>query len=186
VQHDEWRPRLRQLLLDHALIRGEIILASGRVSPYYIDGKMVTLSAEGAYLAAQGILEAVAGDALDAIGGPPRGADPLGGAVAALSFPRGRPLVAFMIRKEPKTHGTRKMIEGPLPPHARVAIVEDVVTTGGSVLDAIAVVEAAGATVARIVVLVDRLAGAREAFERRGYPFTPLFTIEDLGVSPLS
>jgi orotate phosphoribosyltransferase len=172
------------LLLDHALIRGEITLASGRKSSYYFDGKMVTLSAEGAYRAAQGILETVRDDRLTAVGGPARGADPLAGAVAALSFAQGRPLSAFMVRKEPKSHGTRKMLEGPLAPGARVAIVEDVVTTGGSVLEAIGHVEAAGATVVRIVVLVDRLAGARQAFEGRGYRFTPLFTIADLGIEP--
>ena len=183
MQPDDWRPHLRKLLLDHALIRGEITLTSGQKSSYYFDGKMATLSAEGAYRAAQGVLHAVRDDRLDGIGGPARGADPLAGAVAALSYHQGTPLTAFMVRKEPKAHGTRKMIEGPLPHGARVAIVEDVVTTGGSVLETIGHVEEAGATVVRIVVLVDRLAGAREAFERRGYLFTPLFTIEDLGIA---
>jgi len=182
VQQQEWRPRLRALLVERALIHGEITLASGARSSYYFDGKMVTLSAEGLYCAAHCILDALKDDGLDAVGGPPRGADPLVGAVAALSYARGAPLNAFMVRKEPKGHGTGKMIEGPVSVGARVAVVEDVVTTGGSVLQAIDHIEAAGLTVVRVISLVDRLSGARATFQQRGYPFSPLFTVEDLGV----
>jgi orotate phosphoribosyltransferase len=145
---------------------------------------MVTLSAEGAYLLGRHILETVPADSYDAVGGMTMGADPIAAAVAALSYEHAQPKPAFIVRKQPKAHGTRKRVEGPLPRGARVLLVEDVTTSGGSALDAIrALEEEADCTVARIVSLVDRQQGATELFAREGYEFSPVFKATDLGIT---
>ena len=160
------RLRLVKLINENAVRRGEFVLVSGARADYYIDGKQVTLSAEGAALAADLILQAITGDAADAVGGPSIGADPIAGAVAAASFRLGLPVSAFLVRKSLKDHGTQRRVEGPLQPGSRVVLVEDVVTTGGSMLACVDKLEALGCRVVRAVVLVDRLAGAAEAFVR--------------------
>ncbi|MFW6163885.1 MAG: orotate phosphoribosyltransferase, partial [Planctomycetota bacterium] len=104
------------------------------------------------------------------------------GAVCYASQCRNRPIPGFLVRKTAKTHGMQKMIEGHLPPGAPVVIVEDVVTRGGSVLEAIAKVREAGGEVRRVIAIVDRLAGGREAIEAAGCRFTPLFTLDDLAI----
>lgn len=181
------RERLIALLKRDALRTGTFTLASGRTSHYYVDGRKVTLSAEGAALIGAGVLEQVA-DLTDvsAIGGLTMGADPIVGATLAVAGARGLShWRGFLVRKEAKTHGTGRLVEGPLEPPARVVIVDDVATTGGSSLQAIDAVEALGCMVARVVVVLDRLEGAAEAFAARGLDFRPLLTIRDLGVEPL-
>lgn len=153
-------------------------LSSGKESNFYIDGKLITLSSEGAYLTAKIILSLIKDKQIDAIGGLTMGADPIVGGVAALSFKEGRPISAFIVRKDLKRHGTMKLIEGPLKKGGRVAIVEDVVTTGESALRAIKAVEEEDCKVEMVIALVDRLEEKKP--ELKNYPFVPIFTREDL------
>ena len=179
---EKQRERLLQILKKKAVLYGDFVLASGKRSSYYIDGRLVTLEPEGSYLIARLILDLLKDEGVDAIGGPTLGADPIVGATVAASYIAGRPLLGFLVRKAEKTHGTQKRIEGPLREDHRVAIVEDVVTTGQSALDAIEQVEAVGAKVVKVIALIDRLKGANELLTEKGYSFTALFTRKDIGV----
>jgi orotate phosphoribosyltransferase len=182
------RERLIALLQRDALKTGTFTLASGRTSPYYVDGRAVTLSAAGAALVGLGMLDALA-DLPDvaALGGLTLGADPIVGATLAMAGLSGRgALRGFLVRKAPKGHGTGRLVEGPLEPGMTVAIVDDVVTTGGSSVQAVEAVAAMGCRVARVIALLDRLEGAAEAFADRGLDFRALVTIRDLGVEPLA
>ncbi len=181
------RGRLIALLKRDALRTGTFTLASGRTSHYYVDGRTVTLSAEGAAEVGAGVLELIS-DLPDvgAIGGLTLGADPIVGAALATAGTGGREgLLGFLVRKEAKGHGTGKLVEGPLQPGMDVVIVDDVATTGGSSLQAVAAVEAMGCRVVRVVVVLDRLEGAAEAFAAKGLDFRAMVTIRDLGVEPL-
>jgi len=157
------------------------------MSHYYVDGRKITLSSEGAALVAAGVWDELAARrGVKAIGGLTLGADPIVGATLALAALRGRnDLFGFLVRKEAKTHGTGNLVEGPLVPGSTVAIVDDVATTGGSSLQAVSAVEALGCKVAVVIAVLDRLEGAAEAFAACGLPFRPLVTILDLGVEPL-
>lgn len=177
---------LIDLCNERALKRGQFTLASGRQSHYYFDGKQVTLDSRGAVLVAHGILELLDDDFPDAVGGLAIGADPITAAVITLAGLQKKSLHGCLIRKEAKGHGTKKYVEGPVQPGSRVAVVEDVVTTGGSSLTAIERLEEFGCIVNRVVTIVDRLEGGREAFESRGYRFQSLLTIRDFGLEPLS
>jgi orotate phosphoribosyltransferase len=181
------RERLIALLKRDALRVGTFTLASGRTSHYYVDGRKVTLSAEGAAVIGVGVLERLADlPEVVAVGGLTLGADPIVGATLAVAGASGRPdLKGFLVRKETKVHGTGQLVEGPLAPGAHVAVVDDVATTGGSSLQAVAAVEAVGCTVARVIVVLDRLEGAAAMFAARGLDFQALLTIRDLGVEPL-
>jgi orotate phosphoribosyltransferase len=179
---DEHRERLKQIILDEGVKWGKVTLASGAVADYYIDCRVVTTHPEGAYRIGEIILDMIAGEDVAAVGGPTLGADPIVGAVCYASHWRSRPLPGFIVRKEAKGHGMQKLIEGHLPEGANVVVVEDVLTSGGSVLKAVKAVEEAGARVVRIIGIVDRQAGARKLFEDAGYVFTPIFTIADLGL----
>jgi orotate phosphoribosyltransferase len=181
------REELIALLLRDALKRGTFTLASGRKSHYYVDGRKVTLSAEGAAVVGAGVLEQLSAlPGITAVGGLTMGADPIVGATLALAPSAGLGhLRGFLVRKEAKTHGTGSLVEGPLEPGSTVAIVDDVATTGGSSIQAVQAVEAMGCKVAIIVVVLDRLEGATAAFAARGIPFRALLTIRDLGVEPL-
>jgi orotate phosphoribosyltransferase len=169
------RDRLKGLLKKHSLQFGDFTLASGRKSRYYFDSKRTTLLAEGAYLAAAEFLKCIRDNGIeaDAVGGMTLGADPIVCPMAALSQIEGRPLSAFIVRKEAKGHGTARQIEGVLAPRSRVIVVDDVVTTGGSTLRAIEAVEAAGHEVAAVLCLVDREEGGTEPLSR--WPFFPIF-----------
>lgn len=175
------KEELLKLIKEKAVIRGERKLASGKISNYYIDGKQVTLSAQGLFLTAKIMLPMAQSVGADAIGGPTLGADPLAAAVSILSSQSGKPLKAFLVRKETKDHGMQRMIEGPaLEPGDKVVMVEDVITTGGSVLKAIREVEALGAKVVKTICLVDRNEGATETLAP--YHYCPLFQLKDLGL----
>lgn len=182
------RQRLIAVLKRDALRLGTFTLASGKRSQYYVDGRKVTLSAEGAALIASGVLEALkTRPEVRAIGGLTMGADPIVGAtLAAAGAQAGGPaaLRGFLVRKEAKRHGTAQLIEGPLHTGESVAIVDDVATTGGSALQAADAVEAFGCRVALVLVVLDRLEGAADAFKTRGLDFQALATIRDLGVEP--
>jgi orotate phosphoribosyltransferase len=149
---------------------GETKLVSGRSTSFYFDMKPSMLHPQGAELMAGLILEALEGDNVAFVGGMEIGAVPLAAAVAVLSQVRGRPLQAFFVRKQPKEHGARKLIEG---------LLEDVTTTGGSSLKAIEAARAAGATIARLVTVVDRLEGAEATFQSAAIPFTAILTAAD-------
>jgi orotate phosphoribosyltransferase len=174
------------LIREKALKFGQFTLASGKKATYYLDGKQVTLDPHGARLVAEGILDLLAGGGPmpTAVGGMSIGADPITAAVITMSAVRGTPLCGFMVRKEPKGHGTNQYIEGPVRPGSDVVIVEDVVTTGGSSLAAIRHCEAFGLRVVRVVAIVDRMEGGGEAFAAHGYPFASLLSIRDFGLEP--
>ena len=169
-----------------ALKRGTFRLASGREASFYLDAKQVVLDAHGAMLVGRAILERLRslGPLPAAVGGMSIGADPITSAVITMAGVEGLPLKGFMVRKELKDHGTKKYVEGPVEPGQRVVIVEDVTTTGGSSLLAIDRVHEFGLVVERVVTVIDRLAGAKDAFAARGIPLESLVTIRDLGLEP--
>jgi orotate phosphoribosyltransferase len=183
------REKLIEILKRDALRLGKFTLSSGRRSHYYVDGRKITLSSEGAALVAAGILELLEAHrnlGITAIGGLTLGADPIVGATLALSAISGRTdLSGFLVRKEAKTHGTGKLIEGPLEAGSTVAIVDDVATTGAASLQAVEAVTSMGCKVAIVLGVLDRLEGAATAFAERGLPFRALLTIRDLGIEPL-
>jgi orotate phosphoribosyltransferase len=181
------RERLIVLLQRDALKLGTFTLASGRTSHYYVDARRLTLSAEGATLIGAGVLGLLIKEfAVDSIGGLTLAADPIVGATLALAPAAGLgQLKGFLVRKEAKGHGTGKLVEGPLEPGSRVAIVDDVATTGGSSLQAVQAARAMGCKVDVVIAVLDRLEGAAAAFAAQGLPFRSLLTIRDLGVEPL-
>jgi orotate phosphoribosyltransferase len=176
-------PELVELLKRKSLRHGDFTLASGAKSTYYIDGKMTCLDAEGATLIAKAILNEIKDLPVDAVGGMDMGATPIVGSVAVCSFMQGRPLPVFVVRKDVKQHGTMKLIEGPLNPPCKVVIVDDVITTGGSIMKAIDAVKAVGCQVLLATCVLDRDAGAAETFARLEIPYRPLVTLADLGIS---
>lgn len=178
------RQALLQLVRDKALKFGNFTLASGKQATYYLDGKQVTLDAQGARLVGEGILELIGEELPAAVGGMAIGADPITAAIVTIAGTRDVPLKGFLVRKESKTHGTGQYIEGPVKAGDRVVIVEDVVTTGGSSLLAIERAEEFGLVVTSVIAIIDRMEGGAAAFESRGYPFKSLFTIRDFGVEP--
>lgn len=177
------RGKLVALVKEHAVQFGDFTLASGAKSNVYIDCRKVTLLAAGAAQIGPGILAALRDVPFDAVGGMTLGADPILAAVLTVAGLQGRDLRGFIVRKESKDHGTGKLVEGPIRPGDRAVIVEDVATTGGSCFKAIEAVEAMGGKVVHVVAVLDRLSGAKEAFEKRGYPFTALLSIKDLGIA---
>jgi orotate phosphoribosyltransferase len=175
--------KLAEVLKEKSLKFGHFILASGRSSKYYIDGKLTCFDPVGAVTVADAILDAIRDMDVDAVGGMDMGATPIVAAVACQSLHAGRPLPTFVVRKDVKSHGTKKVIEGPIPPApCRVVIVDDVVTTGESILKAIDATLERGCEVVLAISVLDRNAGATEALARRGIPYLPLVTLEDLGV----
>jgi orotate phosphoribosyltransferase len=175
---------LQALIRDKALKFGDFTLASGKKAKYYLDGKQVTLDAQGCRLVGEGILDLL-GDRLPAaIGGMSIGADPITAAVVTMAGVRNVPLRGFMVRKEPKGHGTGRYLEGPVQPGEKVVIVEDVVTTGGSSLTALERCEEFGLKVMSVICIIDRLEGGEAAFAARGYALKSLFTIRDFGIEP--
>jgi orotate phosphoribosyltransferase len=178
------REALKQLVREKALRFGEFTLASGKKANYYLDCRQITLDAQGARLIGEGMLELLTGDMPDLVGGMAIGADPITAAILTLAGVRGVALRGVMVRKEAKQHGTGKFVEGPFGKGERIAIVEDVVTTGGSSLAAIERCEAVGLKVKRVLAIIDRLEGGREAFAEKGYELTTLFTVRDFGIEP--
>lgn len=161
----------------------EITLASGRKSDFYFNMKPTMLDPEGAALLADMVLDALAGDAADYIGGLEMGAVPIVAWTAAASHWRGTPLAAVFVRKTPKEHGARLLVEGLAPDDSiagrRVVVVEDVTTTGDSALKAATAVRQAGGEVVRVLTLIDRQEGADETMAREALPFSALFTASE-------
>jgi len=172
---DTIRRELHGLLAERAFSFGDFVLASGRSSDFYFNGKQVTLEGRGLYLVSRLILERCRDLRIDAIGGLTLGADPIASGVVALSG-EGNPLRAFIVRKEPKDHGTGALIEGPpLRAGDRVLVVDDVITTGGSLLKAVDALRELPVEIVEAVAVVDREEGGREAIEARGVRVHTLF-----------
>jgi orotate phosphoribosyltransferase len=176
------RARLFELLRTRSFERKRVVLASGRESDFFIDCKQAVLTAEGHALVGVTMLEALSRlPPSDAVAGVELGGCPLASAVALTSFQRGAPLDAVYVRKDAKDHGSRRSLEGNtrLAAGARMVLLEDVVTTGGSTRSAAAKLRDAGYAVTGVVALVDRLEGGREAIEGDGLPLVALFTRAD-------
>lgn len=174
------RDELIRHITTHALKKGEFTLTSGKKSNYYINGKLTTLDARGAYLVARIFLAMIADDVPDAIGGLTLGADPVIGAMLSLAGLEDLKLKGFIVRKEAKGHGTRSQVEGPLSGNERVAVIEDVVTTGGSSLKAIKALKELGCSVTRVLAIVDREEGGRQNLASEGYRLESVFTAREL------
>jgi orotate phosphoribosyltransferase len=178
------RTRLIELFRERALKFGDFTLASGKKAKYYLDGKQIALYSEGLRIVSEGLLELLEGVDVQAIGGMSIGADPISGGVLAAAGAKGRELLGFLVRKEPKGHGTQRFIEGPVQPGMKVVIVDDVVTTGGSSLQAIDRIQEFGCEVVQVVAIIDRMEGGAANFAARGLTLKSLLTIEDFGITP--
>ena len=177
----EEKERLKLILKENSILRGKFKLSSGKESDYYIDARLTTLHPEGIYLVGKIFLDIIRQDSgIKAVGGPTMGADPIVGSIVVLSYQSGYSLRGFLVRKEGKPHGTEKLIEGNLRSGDGVVIVEDVATTGGSILKAVNAVENMRAYIRKILVIVDREEGAREILEDRDYKFFSIFKIGEL------
>ncbi len=155
-------------------------LSSGQMSRFYIDCKPVSLDPEGAVLIGAALFDRIWHLPVEGCGGMTLGADPIATAVAFTSFLHGKPVPAFIVRKEPKGHGTGKQVEGPLKPGARVVVVEDVVTTGESALRAVEALRRENHTILKVIALIDRKEGGAERIAQIGVPFESLFDLDDL------
>jgi len=177
------RARLAEIIRKRSFGRGEITLASGRKSDFYFNLKPTMLDPEGAALLAELSYEALKDDNLDYVGGLEMGAVPLAGALAQLSWIKGHPIAAFFVRKKPKEHGARLAVEGLAKGESlqgkRIVIVEDVTTTGGSALQAVAALREEGANIVLVLTIVDRLEGAAETFAAEKLPFRALYTADE-------
>jgi orotate phosphoribosyltransferase len=174
------REYLLALFATLAYQEGDFVLSSGKRSNYYINGKQVTLTAEGALAAGRLLLSLLPADTT-AVAGLTLGADPIVTAVSVISAYENRGIPALIVRKEAKGHGTQAYIEGPkLPAGARVVVLEDVVTTGKSAMQAVERLRDAGYQVERVITLVDRQQGGAEFYQERGLNFQALFSIEDV------
>ena len=176
--------RLVQLLRERSVRTGHFVLASGKTSDLYVDVRATSLDSEGCWLIGRVLLARLRSDVVG-VGGLTLGADPLACATATLAWGSGRPIHAFLIRKESKGHGTNQYVEGltSLPPGSRVAVVEDTTTTGGSLLRAIVRARDAGLDVVQTITLVDREEGAREALADAGFTLEA-FTTRSALVGP--
>ncbi len=181
----EERERLKSLLLERSVRLGDFTLSSGASSPYYIDARQTTMTAEGQKLTGKIAYDLIEGAGWDVthVGGLTLGADPVTYAIAHHSTARARVLDGFTVRKEAKGHGTGRQIEGGLPRGARVVIVEDAVTSGASAIRAIKAVREHGATVAGVICLVDREEGGRAKLDELGLPLLAVFTGPELLVA---
>jgi len=179
----ELREQLRQLLQEKSFRYSPdkpFKLVSGRESPYYVDARPVTHSARGLALIGEIVFGMVQTLEVQAIGGLTLGADPIAHAVALTSYLKGKPINAFAVRKEAKAHGAGGLVVGDVKPGDRVVIVEDVITTGGSTLKAVAAARDFGLEVVQVLILVDREEGGREAVGREVPRVEAVFTISDL------
>ncbi|MFQ5779940.1 MAG: orotate phosphoribosyltransferase [Nitrospiria bacterium] len=155
-------------------------LTSGKRSSFYIDCKRVSLDPEGAFLIGEQIFDRIkAARQIDGIGGMTLGADPIATAVSIVSFLKNRPIPAFIVRKEPKGHGSEQQIEGALKKDAKLVVVEDVVTTGGSTVQTIKILRDAGHTIIKVIALIDRKEGGSDRITQEEVPFESLYTVED-------
>jgi orotate phosphoribosyltransferase len=176
------RITLVRLLATRSAQRGSFTLASGKQSDLYIDARLTTMSPEGLTLIGALGLRAIrqSGWIVDAVGGLTLGADPVSYAISYASASSSSPLRAFTVRKQAKTHGMQKLVEGPLHSGDRVVVIEDVITTGRSALQAIEALLDYGAVVAGVLALVDREEGGRSPLEDAGYSVIALTTATEI------
>jgi len=178
------RQRLKSILLEKSYRQGTFTLTSGKTSDFYIDGKQTTLSAEGAYLCGRLLFDLIREEKtpIAAVGGMTLGADPLVTAVSIVSYLEQAPIPAFIVRKEAKGHGTGNYIEGlkNMAAGCTVALIEDVVTTGGTLLKVIDRVEAQGFKVGLVATVVEREEGGVEELAKAGYRLKSIFTRTEL------
>lgn len=174
------RDRLRQMLLNRSMRFGEFVLSSGATSNYYIDVRKTSLHPEGLRMISKLFFELAQKENVTAVGGLTLGADPLVAGLMLYSAEQGKPLEGFLVRRTTKDHGLRGQVEGNLAGHKRVAILDDVITSGESALIAAEAAESYKAQVVRILAVVDREQGASQIFQQRGYPFSSLFSIGEL------
>ena len=173
------KDKLLTILAKQSYKEGKITLASGKESNYYIDGKLTSLDPEGGTIISILFLRMLK-EGVNAVGGLSVGADPLSTGVSQIGYLFGKKLTAFYVRKEPKKHGTSKWIEGPIKTSANVAILEDVVTTGGSSKKAIEKVKEFGCNIKQVLAIVDRNEGGRETFKNLGLEYNYLFDIQEI------
>jgi orotate phosphoribosyltransferase len=177
---DQDRSELFRLLKTRAFSQGKFILSSGKESNFYLDARLVTLSAAGAYLTARIMLDMIKDENIAAIGGPTLGADPMVGAIASLSHQENRPVNTFIIRKQPKAHGKQQQVEGPLLKEGdRVVIIDDVATTGKALVEAIIVLQKLKVKIIKAICVIDRGEGAIEALAKYQVSLKSIFTIAD-------
>ncbi len=174
------REELKEILKSKSVLRGEFTLVSGKKSNIYINGKLTSLNSRGLYLAAKLLLDMFDGMEYDAFAGPSIGADPIIGALLTLSSQKGEEKEGLLIRKEPKGHGTKSLIEGNIKEGMKVLLLEDVTTTGGSLLRAADAVSSEGGEIVGIFAIVDREEGASERLAGAGYTFASLFKLHEL------
>ena len=180
ITPEQARAELLGLLKRDSFQRKRVVLASGKTSDYYLDARVCSLSGRSAYLIASLLYEFIKNDRIEAVGGLTLGADPIIGSLIAYSAGRGTPLNGFIVRKEEKKHGMGKLLEGPaLKPTTRVVILDDVVTTGSSTVKAIEAIKNIGCPIVRVLAIVDRDEGGREAVAKFGLTLESLFTIAD-------
>lgn len=180
--HDQMKRQLARLLMEKSYREGDFILASGRRSDYYFDCRVTALNAEGSWLIGNLFNDLLHDLDVVGVGGMTLGADPLTTATTVVSHERGRPLHGFLVRKEAKGHGTGQYVEGMgnFAPGARVAILEDVVSTGGSLLKAAERAQEAGLVVVAACGVLDRCEGGADAIRAAGYELRTLFTRPEL------
>ncbi len=172
--------QLREIIGRDAVKFGKFTLSSGKESDLYVDLRKVTLSPVGASIIGEFISGIIRDRKVDAVGGMSIGADPIATAVSLAAYRGGREIMAFLVRKTQKTHGTGNVIEGPVKPGMRVLVVEDVITTGASTISAIERVREAGMEVDLVVAIFDRMEGGREAIEALGVEVQALLTRKDI------
>lgn len=174
------KKQLLKLLKNQAFLKKKVKLASGKMSNFYIDVRKVSLSPEGIYLISRLIFDLIKSENITAIGGPTLGADPIVSGACFLAHKNKRKLKGFLIRKNPKKHGRQKMIEGQeLKASDRVIIVDDVATSGGSLIKAIEVLRGEKVKISGAAVVVDRQEGARENLSKYNCPLFSIFTKKD-------
>jgi orotate phosphoribosyltransferase len=174
------RDLLKAEILNKAVVRGKVILSSGKEADFYVDLRRVTLDATAAPLVGEVMLELTKDLSYEAVGGLTLGADPVATAMLHAAAKQGRKLDAFVVRKSEKAHGLQRRIEGPDVKGRRVLAVEDTSTTGGSVLTAVEALRVAGAEVVGVAVIVER--GAKDKVESAGLAYLAAFNLPDLGI----
>jgi orotate phosphoribosyltransferase len=177
------RDRLRQRIIDTAIVHQQVTLSSGRQADHYLDLRRITLDGEAAPLVGDVMLDLVGDLEVDAVGGLTMGADPVATAMLHAAHRRGRRLDAFVVRKAEKAHGLQRRIEGPDISGRRVLVVEDTSTTGGSPLTALQACRDAGAEVVAVAVIADRASGAEEKVREAGVDYRAAYSLGDLGLS---
>jgi orotate phosphoribosyltransferase len=174
------RQRLKDIIATRCMKRGQFKLASGATSTWYFDMKPALMDPEGSHLVAQLMIDALAKEAMDSVGGLAMGAIPIATAISTLSYDYGaRRIPSFFVRKEPKERGTEQLVEGNLEPGTRAVVVEDVTTKGGSAMKAVEAVRRFGCTVEVVATVLDRQEGAEENLRKEGIRLVALFRRDD-------